>query len=99
MVLFIFVIMLLNLHPSELGSPQITVLKGIGCALAASGLIMMAVRFWPVGGSFPPVDAKYGTLEQVGRALFSSYLLPFEVISILLTAAVVGAVVIAKRDL
>lgn len=99
MVLFIFVIMLLNLHPQELGEPQITAVKGVGVALAASALGLLAWRFMPVKGVMPPVPEQYGTIEQVGEYLFSSYLLPFEVVSILLTAAVVGAVVIAKRDI
>jgi NADH-quinone oxidoreductase subunit J len=99
MVLFIFVIMLLNLHPDELGPPQITVLKGVGCALAGAGLVLLVWKFLPVGGTVPPVPDEYGTLQQIGLRLFKSYLLPFEIVSALLTAAVVGAVVIAKRDL
>ena len=45
------------------------------------------------------IAGEYGTLETVGRLIFSKYLLPFEVASILLLAAILGAVGIAKKKL
>ncbi len=99
MVLFVFVIMLLNLHPDEMGPPQISPLKMVGCALAGAGSILLMLKFVKVGGQFPAVPPEYGTIEAVSIKLFTDYLIPFEVISILLTTAVVGAVVVGKRDL
>lgn len=53
-------------------------------------------------GKMPEAGADYGTIHSVGQALFaanSTYLLPFEVVSALLTVAVVGAVVLAKKEI
>ena len=47
---------------------------------------------------FAKVDsAKFGTIEEVGKLMFTNYLFPFEVVSLLLLAAVLGAVVLAKK--
>ncbi len=102
MVLFLFVIMLLNL-----GAPQILHEKwdfkrpaGIVLALVFAGLIagqilpslMSASR--PV--SNPALDA-YGSPQAIGRTLFSTYVFPFEAVSILLLIGIVGSILLAKR--
>jgi NADH-quinone oxidoreductase subunit J len=46
-----------------------------------------------------PVGPDFGTVKAVGRALFTQYLLPFEATSLLLTVAIVGAVVVAKEKI
>ena len=46
---------------------------------------------------YPPLAATGGNVEMIGNALFSEYLLPFEIASVLLLVAVVGAVVMAKK--
>ena len=107
MVLFLFVIMLLNL-----GRPGPTDIKGpIGLALAAvlAGLLLLELR---VLGQAPPPDAiqlpagtvaelqvRQGMVGAVANPLFEAYLIPFEIASLLLLAAIVGAVVLAKRKL
>ncbi len=102
MVLFIFVIMLLNLRgedPSAL--PDIGARALVGLAVAGfvgMGLVisMEALRLVDMG----PVPTDFGTIEQVGTIIFDgTYLLPFEVASVLLTVAMVGAVVLAKREI
>ena len=103
MVLFVFVIMLLNLREEELGRERVTVWKGIGAlAVAASvGLIVVfALRTAYQGPvrdlAVEQLPTGFGTVKAVGRALYLFSVLPFEVTSLLLTVAIVGAVVVAK---
>lgn len=107
MVLFIFVIMLLNadapsfdLGRSHLGL-RVAALSGIGLLLAA---FIWAFRqsgtFAPRGEHTPEKIAEAGGNTQVlSELLFSEYILPFELTSVLLMAGIVCAVAIAKRNL
>jgi len=102
MVLFLFVIMLLNLQDD----PQSLVRLGMRCAaafigslflLAAARLLAAASRRSAgMGGTLP---AGFGTIEELSKRLFTHYLFAFEVTSVLLLIAVIGAVVLAKRKL
>jgi NADH-quinone oxidoreductase subunit J len=106
MVLFLFVIMLLNL-----GRPGPTDIKGpvgIGLAALLGGTLLLQLRV--LGHAAPPAaiqlpEGTMATLQQQGmiaavaRPLFDAYLIPFEITSLLLLAAIVGAVVLAKRKL
>jgi NADH-quinone oxidoreductase subunit J len=107
MVLFLFVIMLLNLGrggPSDLKGPA-----GLAIAALLGGALFVQLRALP--GAGPPalirlpegtmaaLQEQQGMVQTVARPLFSDYLIPFEITSILLLAAVVGAVVLAKRKL
>ena len=102
MVLFIFVIMLLNLR-GESGMVVPSTAPRALAGVAAGGLVGTGVVFAIVQAkaAMASTSAKgFGTIEQVGHEIFGgAYLLPFEVASVLLTVAVVGAVVLAKRDL
>ena len=100
MVLFLFVIMLLNLQPDpgEAAHP----LAKLGAAMAAVGF---AVIVGAVVGEWsrtapPPAElaADFGTTRAVARTLFVEQLTAFELTSVLLLVAVVGAVVLARRD-
>ncbi len=100
MVLILFVIMLLNLKDDELGAPRITATKLLGGGAAATVAFMMVTAISAWGA--PPVSElpkDFGTLTSIGRMIFSTYLLPFEVASILLLAAILGAVGIAKKKI
>lgn len=108
MVLFVFVIMLLNLKEEELGEQRITAWKGIGLAAVVASFGVIAWR--ALGPAFPQgalmqgdrrVDnallvAGFGGVKTVGRILYLASILPFEVTSLLLLVAVVAAVVVAK---
>ena len=101
MVLFIFVIMLLNLREEPAtGLTEISrrgLLGGAVAGLLGTGLITALGLL--VAPPLPSVASDYGTVADVGRALFSdTYLLPFETVSALLTVALVGAVVLAKKE-
>lgn len=96
-VLFLFVVMLLNLR-SDLFAPARSFLpKLLGVAATAALLWVVATR---IASDLPAVSAPpegFGGFRVVGLALFTRYLLPLEVVSLLLLAAIVGAVVLAKR--
>ncbi len=104
MVLFVFVIMLLNLKDEELGQQKLTAWKGIGLAavVAFVGAIawralspLYSGRVTDLAGKL--VDGyQFGSLKAVGRAIYVHSVLPFELTSLLLLVAVVGAVVVAK---
>lgn len=101
MVLFIFVIMLLNLSPSESGEEKKTVAKGLGAAAAVVIGVKLAsvveARADVVTPRALPED--FGTVDAIGDALFRDYLIPFELTGVLLLVAVIGAVILAKRTL
>lgn len=101
MVLFLFVIMLLNLQTTAGEGMR----KGLGRIGVVGGLILVAefglLLSRSPSGSNPETNNDlpddFGTVEALGRELFTTYLLPFELTGILLLVAVVGAVVLAKR--
>jgi NADH-quinone oxidoreductase subunit J len=102
MVLVVFVIMLLNLGNEESLRQNIVSKESIGISLAillGGGIIYALTRtMHPV---IPLSDKAIanGTIEGVGKALFTTYVFPFEMISLVLLAATVGAVVLTKRHL
>jgi len=104
MILFLFVIMLLNLRTDKAFKHQWTLPKLVGMGMAAGILSQMygvftspAMRLGPQGVYSPEKLAADGAVETIGQILFTEYVLPFEVISVLLLVAVIGAVVVAKR--
>jgi NADH-quinone oxidoreductase subunit J len=97
MVLFLFVIMLLSLTDKEPGDPfSLGRLVGGLSAVAVLAFLGMAIfRYQASSGAAMPAP-EFGTLKLLGQALYTQYLLPFEAVSLLLLAAIVGAVVVAK---
>jgi NADH-quinone oxidoreductase subunit J len=99
MVLFTFVIMLLNLPADEDGTDRLRWLKFIGIPLGLFFLLLVIATLWNVeplrAGQAPMI----GSPQAIGKTLFSDYLLPFEATSLLILIALVGAVVFAKKDL
>jgi len=106
LVLFLFVIMLLNLRGDEdlgKGSPAVSNLTkfivAIGLTLELGFVIKSSIfgRAVPTG-VLGESGAGFGSAENVATLLFTRYLYPFELTSILLLAAIVGAVMIAKKE-
>jgi NADH-quinone oxidoreductase subunit J len=100
MVLFMFVIMLLNLKDDDKGWK---IRERNVWLSSAAGVLMIGVLYKIVDvaassefNSPATVPENFGTVELVGTSLFTDFVLPFEVASILLLAAMVGAVVLAK---
>jgi len=97
MVLIVFVVMLLNLGEErypERGRAQ----KWLAPILSLIFAVVLGTVLWktePLGLGEPPPD--FGTVAVLGRELFTRYFYPFEVISLLLVAAMIGAVLLAKR--
>jgi len=101
MVLFVFVIMLLNLGDERRLIEGVSYKKVVAVGLVA-GLLTELIYILSTGWSvLPPASearsTEIGTVEYVGHQLFTAYLFPFEVTSILLLVAIVGAIVLAKR--
>ncbi|MBN2644820.1 MAG: NADH-quinone oxidoreductase subunit J [Desulfuromonadaceae bacterium] len=102
MVLIIFVIMLLNLGSEVVGRYR----HAVTGAFIASGLMFFQILILIKKGDVSTVPGAInaevvetvGHTELIGKALFTDFLLPFEIASILLLVAIVGAVVLAKRD-
>jgi NADH-quinone oxidoreductase subunit J len=100
MVLFIFVIMLVHLDKKNLKARLLTFGKIIGSVAALYMALVLIISVWkPPFLPAPLVGQAYLTPTAMGRALVSNYLVPFEVLSVLLLTAMVGAVVLAKKKL
>src|SRR5512141_178618 len=106
MVVFLFVVMLLNLgHPSEIADARgkwpviVASLIGIGliAELAAAGRSTIAWKYSVPWGYNAEQLGKYGAVGTVARPLFNEYLLAFELTSVLLLVAISGAVVLGRR--
>jgi NADH-quinone oxidoreductase subunit J len=98
-VLFVFVIMLLNLPADEDGQDRLRWLKFIGIPLGLVLLGQIGGALWNFAGGELSEPKVGGTAEAIGRSLFTTYLLPFELTSLLILIALMGAVVFAKKDL
>ncbi len=101
MVLFIFVIMLLNAGAeTRRGRSFASQLLGVPLLIAFLGLLAYFVqRLFPGAPAVHFGAFRHGAAQDVGRALFTQYLLPFEVVSVLILIAILGAVVLARKEL
>ncbi len=102
MVLVVFVIMLLNLENEEQLREKFNIRKILAIIFAFALTIQLVSVFFgnKIGNEvLPAVSAEIGTAESIGLVLFTNYLFPFEAVSLLLLAAIVGAVVLAKRKI
>jgi NADH-quinone oxidoreductase subunit J len=96
-VLFLFVVMLLNLRGEQFNPARQQITKTLGI-LAGFGALVAFLGLLPaVFGPPAELAEGFGGYRQVGMALFTDYLLAFEATSLLLLAAMVGAVILAKR--
>ena len=97
-VLFLFVVMLLNLRSDSFLPPRQRALKIAGALL---GMVLLVETLRVLGGlpEPPPLPEGFGGYRQLGIALYTDYVLIVELISLLLTAAIVGALILAKRKI
>jgi NADH-quinone oxidoreductase subunit J len=105
MVLFLFVIMLLNLEKEKRLVARGRLMKTVGVFLGVAFLIQIGMVFQRVllegtPGNFPPGKvAALGNTQVVARLLFTDFLLPFEITSVLLLVAIIGAIILVKREI
>lgn len=104
MVLFLFVVMLLDLGhevPAWLQRDRPRLLLGIGVTLLLLIELAIPVGFGasraPQGPHTSELVGAIGNTQLVGRLLFTDFLIPFEITSIILLIAIVGAMVLARR--
>jgi NADH-quinone oxidoreductase subunit J len=102
MVLFLFVIMLVNLDDAaRIAQFNKQWWLALACVVAVGGELVFFVSrgsdTFRLGDAVAAAPDKIGNVERIADVLFSQYLLPFEVASVLLLAAVVGSVLMAKR--
>lgn len=98
-VVFLFVVMLLNLRDDRFVSGRQWLTKSLGVGIGGVVLLQF-LRLLP-GAYGPPASLSegFGGYRELGTLLFTDYVLAFEVTSLLLLAAMVGSVVLAKRNL
>lgn len=101
MVLFLFVIMLLNLYDEKKLTESITYKKISAILLSALLFSSLAITtFFTFMGKFKtmnPNAESLGTIETVGRELYTVYSFPFELVSFILLAAIIGAIILAQK--
>jgi NADH-quinone oxidoreductase subunit J len=97
-VLFLFVVMLLNLRGEQWSPERIRVAKVLGVAVSA-GLLLLLLWLVPDFGPAPELRPGFGGYRDVGATLFTDWLIAFESTSLLLLTAMIGAVVLAKRKI
>lgn len=102
LVLFLFVIMLLNLRREDFGKDSKLRFKPLAVAFAVVLLVetLVVVHTSQIARTpMTTLPAEFGSVQGVGMELFQNYLYPFELTSVLLIVAVLGAVVMAKKRL
>ena len=99
MVLFLFTVMLLNLN-LEGEFQKSTIMKFV--AAIAGGMIFLVLigtlKSFDVSAVGNPEMTQIGLVKNLGKTLYSDYILPFELSSILFLSAMVGAVMLGKKD-
>lgn len=103
MVLFLFTIMFLNLRREDEESK--TNLTKMASVVVGGLLMIMLITIFraksaqvPTVSSTAPFNAKTGLVENLGNLLYNDYILPFELVSVLFLVAMVGAVMLGKRE-
>lgn len=99
MVLFLFTVMLLNLNKDE-RSPKSWWAKLL--AVIAGSMLMLTLvgifRNYDLAVTYDPMMTQIGLVKNLGKILYENYLLPFELSSILFLTAMVGAVLLGKKE-
>lgn len=103
LVLYLFVVMLLNVRAEEGYHTQVSIGLAVGFGILGEAALILsrsgfADRF-PPSASSVPVAAGVGNTEGLGRVLYTTYLFPFEVASLILLVAMIGAIVLAKKGI
>ncbi len=102
LVLYLFVVMLLNLRQDDRYHRQWPMAAAVGATLVIEAVILTVMKGWttPVvaAGTETTVEGT-SNAEAIGDVLYSTYLFPFEVASLILLVAMIGAILLAKKDI
>ncbi len=99
-VLFLFVIMLLNLRGSGAsGAESQPITKAIGALVAVAATLWLARTLAAGRAPWPDDEEGFGTTRAIGEALYTDYVLSVQVAGVLLLAGIVAAVVLAKKKI
>ncbi len=97
MVLFLYVIMMLNLNKDS--EPRRALITRLGFAIPAGLLLLVLVGSLRASSEMSAtIGSNIGLVENLGKVLFKDFLLPFEISSVLFLAGMVGAVLLGKRE-
>jgi len=97
-MLFVFVVMLLDLRRESFGVPRMRLLRIAG-ALLGGLAVALGISQLDALGEPPPLPEGFGGYEEIGIALYTDYVLLVEMAGLLLLAAVVGALILTRRKL
>ena len=100
MILFLFTIMLMNLNKEdEVHKPRITRLGAIvSFCLICIVLILIFINSKPIVGEYDTTGVDFQSIKVLGKVLLNEYMVPFEFASILLLVAMIGAVLLSKKE-
>lgn len=100
MILFLFTIMLMNLNKeNEVHKPRITRLGAIvSFCLISIVLILIFINSKPITGEYIGTGEDYQSIKVLGSVLLNEYMVPFEFASILLLVAMIGVVLMSKKE-
>lgn len=104
LVLYLFVVMLLNVKREERYHAQFPLAALLGVTILTEVLMLAILRGFsseplPTLGGAGQADQAAGNTETIGEVLYSTYLFPFEIASLILLVAMIGAIVLAKKDI
>jgi NADH-quinone oxidoreductase subunit J len=100
MILFLFTIMLMNLNKEdEVHKPRFTRLGAIvSFCLACIVLLLIFINSKPIVGEYDTTGEDFQSIKVLGKVLLNEYMVPFEFASILLLAAMIGTVLLSKKE-
>jgi NADH-quinone oxidoreductase subunit J len=102
LVLYLFVVMLLNLRRDDRYHRQWPMAAAVGVTLAIEAVILTVMKGWTAPAMATGTETTIGGISNtgaIGDVLYSTYLFPFEVASLILLVAMIGAIVLAKKDI
>ncbi|RYG39775.1 NADH-quinone oxidoreductase subunit J [bacterium] len=101
MVLFLFVIMLLNIGSPNAAQEEQDWKRPVGILLGVALFVLVGSQLLPglLSTTTPNTPDVYGQPQSLGRAIFSMYIVPFEAVSVLLMIGIVGSILLAKRKI
>ncbi len=100
MILFLFTVMLMNLNKeNEVHKPRVTRLGAIVMfCLMCLVLIAIFINSKPIVGEYVTTGEDYQSIKVLGKVLLNEYMVPFEFASVLLLVAMIGAVLLSKKE-